>query len=72
MARYKINTGVAAVVVITSLGLVAASQARQPIEPGGGGQKAAKLAPQKSTRYNSGFPLWAGVHVYNAAEARTE
>jgi hypothetical protein len=70
MARYKIRTGPAAAIVVVTLAIASASQARKPIEGGDGkGGTAAKVA---TTRFDGGYSALSGLHVKNPFEDRTE
>jgi hypothetical protein len=78
--HFKIRIGLSLVVLVVALGLVSGVSARVPVEPGPGSpvtqsqpRKPAQQHAKKATRRNDGgFPSLSGVHVRNAAEARTE
>jgi len=70
MARYTIRKGPATAVVVFALAIVSASQARQPIEGGGG--KSGTASKAATTRFDGGYPGLAGLHVRNIFEDPTE
>jgi hypothetical protein len=83
MNRKPLKSGLALAVLVASLGLATAGQARVPVEPGPGSpvtyhgspapaKKHSKKKTTSTTRHDGGFPILSGTHVKSAAEARTE
>jgi hypothetical protein len=76
----RIRLALGLVALVAALVLVSSAPARVPVEPGPGSpvtqghlRQPAKQHVKRATRRTAGgFPAVSGVHVRNAAEARTE
>jgi hypothetical protein len=69
------RAAVAVCAVITAFGIAAAAQARVIVDPPANSKRIEPVkikVVRRSTRRDSGYPCCSGVHVYVAAEARTE
>ncbi len=73
----KIRLALGLVALVAALVMVSSATARIPVEPGGG-SPVTHRAPRTPARQHAkkriaaGYPALPGVHVKNAAEAKTE